>query len=54
MIIDNSFSKQKIREFMNINNKAQFTNNILNNADVVDYMHKHNISNKGQSIIFNV
>lgn len=54
VIIDNSFSKQKIREFMNINNKAQFTNNILNNADVAYYMHKHNISNKGQSIIFNV
>ena len=54
VIIDNSFAKKKIREFMNINNKAQFTNNILNNADVVDYMNKHNISDKGQSIIFNV
>lgn len=52
IIIYNSFNKQKLREYMKIEDKTQFANKILCNADVVDFMKKHNIINQGQSIVF--
>jgi len=46
------YPKASLRNYMGITDKGQFTRGILNDADVIDYMARHNIINKGQTLDF--
>lgn len=43
IIQEGIYSKEKLREFMQIKDKNNFKNKILNDADVIAYLNKHNI-----------
>lgn len=45
--------KKEIREFLNIDNAANFANKVLNKDRVIEYCRKNAITTNGQKIIFN-
>ncbi len=46
------YQKSKLRECMKIKDKGHFKNKILDDIDVIDFLNKHNIINKGQMLDF--
>jgi hypothetical protein len=43
IIREGIYNKDALREFMQIKDKSNFTNKVLNDADVIAYLNKHNI-----------
>lgn len=46
------YAKSKISKHLGITSKSQFNDKVLKDLDVIDYLKRHNIINKGQSLNF--
>ena len=49
-IVTGLYSKQNIRNYLGITSKTQFSDKVLKDMDVMDYLQRHNIISAGQSL----
>lgn len=52
VVVNNVYKKSALREFMGVNDKSNFTNKVLNDVDVIDFLKRHKVIVNGQSLDF--